>query len=248
MPIRVMLFDLWGTLIVDDGHREGVPRDRIRAQMAQAALASIGSHFDLSQIEEAFTVAGAELGKIHAQGVDLSTEGRTVLYLCHLCPELLDELDDPAWERMHEAILTPALQARPSVMPGAADVLAEVRGAGLLVGLISNAGITPGFVLRQILEGYGILQHFDSTIFSDEVEVSKPSAAIFERALDDFGVDPHEAAFVGDQPVLDVLGPRSAGLWSIQFGDLNEDGIEPHGRISSLEELVPELRRLGLMR
>jgi putative hydrolase of the HAD superfamily len=114
-------------------------------------------------------------------------------------------------------------------------------------GLISNAGITPGFVLRRIMDGHGLLEHIDHAVFSDEVELSKPSAAIFERALDAFGVEPAEAAFVGDQPVLDVLGPLNAGLWSIQIGALSEDGIEPHARIASHGELLPALRGLGLL-
>ena len=148
---------------------------------------------------------------------------------------------------MHNAVLTVALAVRPIIMPGAAEVLADVKALGLSVGLISNAGITPGFVLRQILQGHGLLQYFDDTIFSDEVELSKPSAAIFEKALDAFGVDAGDAAFVGDQPILDVLGPQGAGIWSVQLGALEEVGIEPHARIETLGGLVPALRSLDLV-
>ncbi len=132
-------------------------------------------------------------------------------------------------------------------MPGGVEVLREVKALGLPVGLVSNAGTTPGFVLREIMDGYGLLEHFDDTVFSDEVELSKPAAAIFERALEPFGVAPDEAVFVGDQPVLDVLGPQNAGLWTVQLGDIAEDGIEPHARIARLDELVPALRKLGLI-
>ena len=102
-------------------------------------------------------------------------------------------------------------------------------------------------MLREILDRLGLLRFFDATIFSDEVEVAKPAPAIFERALEEFECAPDAAAFVGDQPVLDVLGPRSAGIWSVQFESVESDGIEPHARLSDLAELLPALRSLGLI-
>jgi FMN phosphatase YigB (HAD superfamily) len=119
-----------------------------------------------------------------------------------------------------------------------------VKARGLPVGPVSNAGTTPGFVLREVLAHHGMWPHFDDAVFSDEVELAKPAAAIFERALDAFGVAPDEAAFVGDQPILDVLGPMAAGLWSIQVGDLREDGIVPHVRIDSVAAVLEGLREL----
>ena len=77
--------------------------------------------------------------------------------------------------------------------------------------------------------------------------MAKPAPAIFERALEEFGCMPDAAAFVGDQPVLDVLGPRSAGIWSVQFGSVEGDGIEPHARIEDFDDLLPALRSLSLI-
>ncbi|HET6614629.1 MAG TPA: HAD family hydrolase [Dehalococcoidia bacterium] len=249
MPIKVMLFDLWGTLFADDAAEADVSerRSAIRIRMASDALRGLGITYDDATIASAFAAAGDEHARVHAEGLDLSTEGRTVLYMRHLDPALLDRLDDDGWRRMHEAILTPALSAPPGIMPGARDVLLDVKALGLPIGLISNAGLTPGVVLRRIMDTYGLLEHFDHTIFSDEVELAKPTEAIFAHALDAFGVEPAEAAFLGDQPVLDVLGPRNAGIWSIQIGSRSEDGIEPHARIAALGELVPALRALGLV-
>jgi putative hydrolase of the HAD superfamily len=215
--------------------------------MASEALADLGFSYDASRIEAAFAAASDEHSAVHDEARDLSTHGRTELYLRHLDPALGARLDDDGWRRMHDAILTPALMTPPAVMPGAVAVLDECRTLGLPTGLISNAGVTPGFVLREIMDGYGLLQRLDRTIFSDEVELAKPSPEIFARALEAFGVQPEEAVFVGDQPVLDVLGPRNVGLWSVQIGDRQEEGIEPHARIGSLDELMPALRSLGLL-
>lgn len=244
--LRAVIFDLWGTLIEDDPV-SGAARRRDRIAMASAALAGLGRAYDDAHIERAFDAAGDELSRVHSEGLDLSTEGRTVLYLRHVDEALPDRLSDDAWRAMHEAILTPALRHRPKLIPGARAALDAVRDLGLPCGLISNAGITPGFVLREILNGFGLLDALDHPIFSDEVEISKPSAAIFEQALERFGIEPGEAAFVGDQPVLDVLGPMSAGLWSVQVGQIAQEGIEPHARVASVAEVVPALRSLGLV-
>lgn len=244
--LRAVIFDLWGTLIEEDAASNAARRLE-RVAMASAALRQRGHAYDDAHIEQAFDAAGGALSRVHADGLDLSTEGRTVLYIRHIDEALPDRLDDDGWRAMHEAILTSARRHPPKVMPGARDALDAVRDLGLPCGLISNAGITPGFVLREVLDRFGLLDALDHPIFSDEVELSKPSAAIFEQALERFGIEPHEAAFVGDQPVLDVLGPMNAGLWSVQVGDIAQDGIEPHARVPSVADVVPALRSLGLV-
>jgi putative hydrolase of the HAD superfamily len=214
---------------------------------AHETLAALGHAYDAADIEAAFLAAGTELARIHGTERDISPRGRTVLYMRHLDESLAERLDDDAWRRLDEAILTPALTHRPPMLPGAADVLAALKRRGLGVGLISNVGITPGVVLAHILDEMGLGAHFDLTVFSDEVELSKPAPAIFAHALGEMGLAPEEAVFVGDQPVLDVLGARRAGMWMVQIGDLPPEGEEPHARIDALDELLPALRRLELI-
>ena len=246
MKLRLMLFDLWGTLIFDD---PGVvaQRQRLRVRSAAETLRRMGFDYDPIDIATAFDAADQAHGRIHADALDISAHARTVLYIQHLDDALGERIDEAGWACLDEAILTPALDLPPSAIPGATDALANVRALGLPIGLVSNAGTTPGFVLSEILDRLGLLRFFDATIFSDEVEVAKPAPAIFERALEEFGCPADAAAFVGDQPVLDVLGPRSAGIWSVQFGSIESDGIEPHVRINHLSELLPALRSLGLI-
>jgi HAD superfamily hydrolase (TIGR01509 family) len=247
MALKLVLFDLWGTLFEHEGPGEDHGRTDMRVAMVQEALGRFGHVYFEYAIAAAVEGASVALAAIHADGLDISAEARTVLHMQHLDPGLGERLDDDAWQALHRAVLTPALLARPLPMGGGVEVLREVKRLGFPVGLVSNAGATPGFVLREIMDGYGLLEHFDQTVFSDEVEMAKPSAAIFERAIEPFGVAPAEAVFVGDQPVLDVLGPQGAGIWTVQLGELAEDGIEPHARIARLDELVPALRALGLI-
>jgi putative hydrolase of the HAD superfamily len=247
MPaLRAVLFDLWNTLIVDDpaANRQC---EQLRARTTSAVLAELGFAHGEDDIRAAFERAGKEHGRMHDGERDLSARGRTVTYLRHLDEEMCDRLDDRAWLLLDDAILTPKLKFRPLAVPGALEALKAVKSLGLPVGLISNAGITPGFVLRKILDDLEMLPFLDLAVFSDEAELAKPARAIFDQALDEMGVGAAEAAFAGDQPRLDVLGARRAGMWSVQLGDLAEDGIAPHARIGSLDELLPALRSLRLL-
>ena len=244
--IRAIYFDLWGTLIYDDPD-VGEQRRLLRVQRAHDALARLGLNYERADVEAGFIVAGMELQKIHAGEIDISARGRTVLFLRHIDEELPDRLDDDGWRLLDDAVLSPALEYRPVIMPAAQETLASIKKRGLPIGLISNAGATPGFVLREILDAFGLLRYLDATVFSDEVELAKPSQAIFENALDEFAVAPAEAAFVGDEPVLDVFGSRRAGLWTVQIGDKPVDGARPHARIDLLDQLDDALRQLQLI-
>ena len=245
--LRAVLFDLWGTLIAEDPVA-GEARRLLRIRMAREALSGFGFDYPDADIQAAFLAAGVEHEQLHASERDFTARGRTVAYLRQLDDQLGDRLDERAWSRLDEAILTPALTHRPVVMQDARETLDAVRALGLSVGLISNTGITPGFVLRQILDDMGLWRRLDHALFSDEAELAKPATALFELALDEMNISANEAAFLGDQPRLDVVGARRAGLWSLQIGDVaGEDGVTPHARIGTLAELLPALRSLDLL-
>ena len=59
---------------------------------------------------------------------------------------------------------------------------------------------------------------FDATIFSSEVGCRKPSSEIFNIALRELDVQPHEAIFLDDFPAM-AQGARDAGLNAINVHD-----------------------------
>ena len=58
-------------------------------------------------------------------------------------------------------------------------------------------------------------------LISEEVRAYKPHRLLFERAVERFGVMPHEVLHVGDSDVDDIIGAKSAGL---QVAWVNRDG------------------------
>jgi len=87
-------------------------------------------------------------------------------------------------------------------------VLAEARRRGLIQGVISDWGTD----LVDILHGLEISPLMEFVVASGAVGFGKPSPEIFSAALTRAGVAAHEALYVGDTYVLDVLGARGVGM------------------------------------
>ena len=94
-------------------------------------------------------------------------------------------------------------------------LLDSLRARGLKIGLVSNV-FDPGWLLRRDLEQMGLAERLDATAFSSEVGKRKPDPVIFERALDELGVAPECAVFVGDRRYEDVRGAKEVGMRTAQ--------------------------------
>ncbi|WP_338848566.1 HAD family hydrolase [Massilia sp. W12] len=85
-------------------------------------------------------------------------------------------------------------------------VLRELKG-NYLLGTISN-----GFAdLQQI----GLAPFFQVRLAAHRFGRAKPDAEIFLAACEALRIAPQQAVYVGDDPELDVLGARRAGLRSV---------------------------------
>jgi putative hydrolase of the HAD superfamily len=55
----------------------------------------------------------------------------------------------------------------------------------------------------------------DEIISSADVRLHKPDPRIFELACRNLGVDPHEAAHIGDHHYADILGASAVGMKAV---------------------------------
>ena len=95
-----------------------------------------------------------------------------------------------------------------AVYPDVFDSIERLRAQQIRIGILSNATSD----LVGFLEEIGLLGLFDFTIISAIVGTKKPDRRIFERALREAGVEPANAAHVGDMYLEDILGARNAGV------------------------------------
>lgn len=102
------------------------------------------------------------------------------------------------------------------------------------------------------LHRIGLAQHFKDMVHARSVGAAKPERAIFLIAAERLALPPERIAHVGDDPELDVVGAKRAGMVAVW---LNRDalawpidGIEPDVTVATLTELEPALDRWQQMR
>jgi len=111
------------------------------------------------------------------------------------------------------------------------EALATLRAAGLRVGLVSNSSRD----VQDFARHHGL--DVDAGISSFHHGRTKPHASIFRAVLELLGVEPPEAAMVGDTIADDIEGARALGMQAIL---VDREGLHPgfEPRIKSLGELA----------
>ena len=94
------------------------------------------------------------------------------------------------------------------VDPVSYDLLAELKEAGYLLGVISNRDLPFDEELAQL----GLDEYFTLSISGGEAGSKKPEAGIFNYALNRADARPDQTMYVGDNYFADVVGARNAGL------------------------------------
>ena len=116
------------------------------------------------------------------------------------------------------------------------DVLRDLHGAGLRLGLISNSHrCLASFQSHFEIEGL-----IAAAISSSEHGYMKPHPSIFEAALRLLEVEPHEAVMVGDSFAHDIQGARHLGMQGVL--------VSRSGRSESPADGVPVIRDLRELR
>lgn len=110
---------------------------------------------------------------------------------------------------------------------GVDGCLRRLAEAGVRLGIICDIGLTPSPVLRWHLEQRGLLDLFDSLVFSDETGIYKPAAGAFHAALDELDVAPAGAAHVGDRKRTDVGGALAVGMTAVRYRGVYDDISTP---------------------
>jgi HAD superfamily hydrolase (TIGR01549 family) len=200
----------------------------------QRALAAIGRNDDLAAFTERYRrVVLAEA----TPGDDYGELLRTLLG--SLTDDQVDSFVDAEHETWQEAL---------QVLASAPALLAALRSRGVKTGLVANSWPEPARLLRRDTERLGLAGLLDVQVYSSEVGVRKPAPEIFVRALDELGVDPHAAMYVGDRLETDVAGAANLGMTTVQalwFTADDTPGIEPDFMAFTPMDVLNTVRRLA---
>jgi len=206
--LHAVTFDFWGTL-----YQNAYARDE-RLHLLEKVLARHSQPRPWTALEAAYRHAGSVWERTWRE------EQRSIAvehWLREMLAFLKVALPDEALAGLCQPIEEIYLRGdAPRPVPGVAEVLPRLSRRYRL-GLISDTGLTPGRVLREILRRDGLLPHFRALTFSDETGAAKPRPEQFLRTLNILEAQPEEAAHIGDLPETDLAGAQAVGMKAVLF-------------------------------
>lgn len=236
--IKAVTFDLWNTLISDRNY------DDLRIRCLAKILSQQSIIKDYNEISEAISAAHERAHKVWEKENYryVSVDERLEYLLENLKVNLPKNLKLSIVKEFRETIL----RNPPSLVEGVQEVLESLK-PDYKLGIICDTGITPGNILRIILERAQILGFFEVTVFSDEVGYNKPHRHMFETALKELRVETSEAIHVGDLLQTDVAGAKAMGMKAVWFnrgGLVKTDQCAPDFEVDALTQLTHILKEI----
>lgn len=185
--IRAVIFDLDGTLV--DSALD-------IATALNAALAA----------ERRRALSVADVTRMIGDGAKTLVERALRASSSEPAPELVERVYCGFGRHYHDR---PADLTKP--YPGALEVIGTLKAHGIRLGVCTNK---PQDLTDAVLKGLGLQGAFGSVVGARTGLALKPSAEMPRKVLQDLGVVPEVAVFVGDS-IVDVRAARAAGMRSV---------------------------------
>ena len=229
--IKAITIDLWETLIEDVNSNE-IERDERRAKFILDTLKLDSSKKDIimkffSDLNEAFKYPSAE----NSWSILPESQVKVLLEKYLNVP-----YDSKQFNSIVEHYKTVILENPPLLTEQTIPKILMRLSKKYTLTLISNTGRTPGSILLNILEMYGIRDYFTHFVFSDEIGVRKPDPRVFEYAKNILKLEKENIVHVGDSVRLDFMGAKSYGFNAVLYAK-GKDNPEVEPYIKSFEEL-----------
>jgi len=215
LTIKAITFDFWATLYKP----KTVDYNKRLLRLKETVESHNGTTFALEQFKTAVNIARETWSKTWLE------EYRTITaaeWLEILLQNLSISLSGAAFREIQTVLENSVLEDPPTLVPQANTVLPHLARTYKLA-VISDTGLTPGRLLRQILEKDELSGCFSHLTFSDEVGRSKPHAQAFLTTLKNLAVTSQEAVHIGDLLRTDIAGAKQAGMRAIQYVGVNYD-------------------------
>ena len=221
--VKAVLFDAVGTLMRPDP---------AVADVYHLLGRRFGSKLSVDEIEQRFYLAVARYdnGGAGPQEHETSHEASIVSgagELSYERPPTSESLEKRRWQRIVAEVFQDVPNARGPLFQSLWDHFAsgqhwrlyddapfvweQLRDRGLVVGVASNFDGR----LRQICSQIAVLSGCRHVFWSSDVGFSKPSPRFFRTIQRRIGLVPHELMLIGDHPVNDFRGARSAGWHAV---------------------------------
>lgn len=217
-PIRVILFDLVGTLV-----EPAVPVGETYA----SAAARHGVRVDPEVVTKNFHRA---LSCYHYRPrATVPSDGDDRVYWKEIIAESLaisvDSLPGRQEEIAEELYAHYGHGGAWRLYPEVQGVLSALRSSGLGLGVFSNWDGRA----RRVLADLGLNESFRAIFLSAEMGAAKPDPYVYRLVAERLGLPPAELLLVGDDPESDGTAPRSSGYasWVLRRPETNLERVSP---------------------
>ncbi len=220
----VVFFDAVGTLIHPDP-----PAPVVYAAVGRC----LGSRLDEATIATRFRTAFRRQEEADYAGNLRTDETREIARWRVIVREVLDDVSDA--EACFQGLY--AHFAHPDAWrcePETAEVLSALAARGLLLGIASNFDHR----LRGLVEDMPALRPVKHLVISSEIGWRKPAREFFRAMCRVVDSPPEEILYVGDDPVNDYEGARTAGMRSLLLVPLGRSLSTDVAWATSLRELL----------
>lgn len=120
------------------------------------------------------------------------------------------------------------------IIDGAPETVKNLKDMGFILGIITDTAL-PFSLKLAWFESHGFGRLWDIVISSREIGKRKPSKEMYQMALDQAGVNPCEAVFVGHKK-SELDGAKAVGMNTIAFN--YDAGTSADAYIDNLPELI----------
>ena len=192
MKYKVVIFDLFETLITEWGHKKYTKNEMC------ADLGVERTEFDIYWDE-----------KEQDRYIGSMSFEDSILYVSEKCKKTVD--NTTISNIIDRRIKTKSVcfeHVHTEVFP----LLSSLRNMGLRTAIISNCSSEEVKVLKES----EIYKYFDEVVLSYEVHMKKPDSCIYEETSKRLSVDSGECVFVGDGGSNELVGAKKVRMKAIQ--------------------------------
>jgi len=190
-PIKAVLFDMYGTLLFEEGGLELRYREMARLVGLDAESFIQARDRSMHATMIGAIPDGVERARIILRDMGFEPTEQQVFDLA----------------KAEETVRIPAVHLYPATIP----TLRALRKAGYRLGLISDCT----YLWRPILLRLGLDSRFDAITLSCEAGLTKPDPSMYLTTCDLLGVKPEECVFVGDGGSDELQGARALNIIAV---------------------------------
>ncbi len=241
--IQGITLDFWNTIAMDIHYAR---RFRARVETAFSWLNEHGSPVSFPTIDQAFR-------QFSILWMETWVNSHRTLASVDCVRFVLKTIDSQLSEnqaaQLAKTIEEQVLLLPPVLLDYARESIQSLS-ARYKLALICDTGLSGPAMIDHFLKTWELLPLIKNRVYSLELGVSKPEAAIFQSALDQLALKPEQVVHIGDSERTDIVGAKVVGMYTVRLDAIDSDNhsiqsTQADKVVGSWKELI-ELLNYGI--